>query len=237
MENVDARQISSHIWAMANELRGTMDAGEYKTFILSFMFYRYLSEHQEQYLISDELVECEEGQSVNDAYVELVNDQGLDACLQDISSALGYAIEPQDTWATLVANVHAGDVEPGDYQRLFDNFNKHAELNREAVEDFFGVFDDINLGDSRLGSSTASRAKALGEVVKLVDQIEFHDESGRDILGEVYEYLIGKFAASAGKKGGEFYTPHEVSLILAKIVTLGLKKGHDAFSIYDEAVA
>ena len=236
MENVDARQISSHIWAMANELRGTMDAGEYKTFILSFMFYRYLSEHQEQYLISDELVECEEGQSVNDAYVELVNDQGLDACLQDISSALGYAIEPQDTWATLVANVHAGDVEPGDYQRLFDNFNKHAELNREAVEDFFGVFDDINLGDSRLGSSTASRAKALGEVVKLVDQIEFHDESGRDILGEVYEYLIGKFAASAGKKGGEFYTPHEVSLILAKIVTLGLKKGHDAFSIYDPAM-
>ena len=236
MENVDARQISSHIWAMANELRGTMDAGEYKTFILSFMFYRYLSEHQEQYLISDELVECEEGQSVNDAYVELVNDQGLDACLQDISSALGYAIEPQDTWATLVANVHAGDVEPGDYQRLFDNFNKHAELNREAVEDFFGVFDDINFGDSRLGSSTASRAKALGEVVKLVDQIEFHDESGRDILGEVYEYLIGKFAASAGKKGGEFYTPHEVSLILAKIVTLGLKKGHDAFSIYDPAM-
>lgn len=236
MENVDARQISSHIWAMANELRGTMDAGEYKNFILSFMFYRYLSEHQEQYLISDELVECEEDQSVNDAYKELVNDQGLDACLQDISSALGYAIEPQDTWATLVANVHAGDVEPGDYQRLFDNFNKHAELNGEAVEDFFGVFDDINLGDSRLGSSTASRAKALGEVVKLVDQIEFHDESGRDILGEVYEYLIGKFAASAGKKGGEFYTPHEVSLILAKIVTLGLEKGHNAFTVYDPAM-
>ena len=233
METIDARQISAHIWAMANELRGTMGAEEYKTYILSFMFYRYLSEHQAQCLVEEGMVECEGEKTVNEAYKELVEEEGLDDCLEAISRTLGYAIEPQDTWATLVANVHEGDVVPGDYQRLFDNFNKHAELNREAVEDFFGVFDDINLSDSRLGSSTASRAKALGEVVKLVDQIEFRDESGRDILGEVYEYLIGKFATNAGKKGGEFYTPHEVSLILAKIVTLGLKKDHETFNVYD----
>jgi type I restriction enzyme M protein len=94
-------------------------------------------------------------------------------------------------------------------------------LNEAANRDFRGVFNDINLGDSRLGASTVERARTLNRIVRLVDSIDYKDDSGRDILGSIYEYLIGQFAASAGKKGGEFYTPHEVSKILAKIVTDG----------------
>ncbi|MBV4449180.1 type I restriction-modification system subunit M [Clostridium tyrobutyricum] len=225
--------ITSKLWAMANELRGTMDASEYKNYILAFMFYRYLSEHQEQYLVGNNVIDVADGQSTNDAYLKQAVGADLDDYLEDISSSLGYAIAPNDTWESLINKINDAQVIPSDYQTIFDNFNKNAELNREAVKDFRGIFNDINLGDSRLGSSTNERAKSLNNIVKLVDEVEYKGDDGRDILGEIYEYLIGKFAASAGKKGGEFYTPHQVSKILAKLVTNGVEKSNEFFNIYD----
>ena len=225
--------ITSKLWAMANELRGTMDASEYKNYILAFMFYRYLSEHQEQYLVKNNVIDVEEGETINDAYKRQAIGKELDEYLEDISSSLGYAIEPNDTWQSLVDKINDAQVVPSDYQTIFDNFNKNAGLNKEAVKDFRGIFNDVNLGDSRLGSSTNERAKSLNSIVKLVSTIKFKSDDGKDILGEIYEYLIGQFAASAGKKGGEFYTPHQVSRILAKIVTSDVKKSDEFFSIYD----
>lgn len=229
----DIQTITSKLWAMANELRGTMDASEYKNYILAFMFYRYLSEHQEQYLVGNNVIDVEEGQSINDAYKEQAVDAELNDYLEDISASLGYAIAPNDTWESLVNKINDAQVIPSDYQTIFDNFNKNAELNKEAAKDFRGVFNDINLGDSRLGNSTNERAKSLNNIVKLVDEIEYKGDDGKDILGEIYEYLIGQFAANAGKKGGEFYTPHQVSKILAKIVTSDVKKLDEFFNIYD----
>ncbi|MDU1006395.1 type I restriction-modification system subunit M [Clostridium butyricum] len=229
----DIQTITSKLWAMANELRGTMDASEYKNYILAFMFYRYLSEHQEQYLVGNNVIDVEEGQSINDAYKEQAVDEELNDYLEDISASLGYAIAPNDTWESLVNKINDSQVIPSDYQTIFDNFNKNAELNKEAAKDFRGVFNDINLGDSRLGNSTNERAKSLNNIVKLVDEIEYKGNDGKDILGEIYEYLIGQFAANAGKKGGEFYTPHQVSKILAKIVTSDVKKLDEFFNIYD----
>lgn len=229
----DIQTITSKLWAMANELRGTMDASEYKNYILAFMFYRYLSEHQEQYLVGNNVIDVEDGQSINDAYKEQAVDEELNDYLEDISASLGYAIAPNDTWESLVNKINDAQVIPSDYQTIFDNFNKNAELNKEAAKDFRGVFNDINLGDSRLGNSTNERAKSLNNIVKLVDEIEYKGDYGKDILGEIYEYLIGQFAANAGKKGGEFYTPHQVSKILAKIVTSDVKKLDEFFNIYD----
>jgi len=225
--------ITSKLWAMANELRGTMDASEYKNYILAFMFYRYLSEHQEQYLVKNNVIDVAEGESINDAYLKNAVGADLEDYLQDISLSLGYAIAPKDTWESLINKINDAQVIPSDYQTIFDNFNKNAELNKEAVKDFRGIFNDINLGDSRLGNSTNERAKSLNNIVKLVDGIEYKGDDGRDILGEIYEYLICKFAASAGKKGGEFYTPHQISKILAKIVTNGVEKSDEFFNIYD----
>ena len=225
--------ITAKLWAMANELRGNMDASEYKNYILAFMFYRYLSEHQEQYLVENNVLDVAEGESINKAYLEQANGVDLNDYLEDISSSLGYAIAPLDTWESLVEKIDNSMVVPSDYQTIFDNFNKNAELNKEAVKDFRGVFNDINLGDSRLGSSTNERAKSLNRIVKLVNGIDYKGEDGKDILGVIYEYLIGQFAASAGKKGGEFYTPHEVSKILAKVVTDGLEESDHTFSVYD----
>lgn len=229
----DFQTISSQLWAMANKLRGTMDASEYKNYILSFMFYRYLSEHQEEYLVKNNVIDVEDGESINDSYLRHATDEDLEEYLKDISATLGYAIAPKDTWASLVYKINDSKVVPSDYQAMFDNFNKNAELNSEAEKDFRGVFNDINLGDSRLGSNTNERARSLNGIVKLVDEIQYKSEDGRDILGSIYEYLIGQFAASAGKKGGEFYTPHEVSKILAKIVATDIKEIENTFYVYD----
>lgn len=231
MKNLN--EVTTKLWEMANELRGNMDASEYKNYILAFMFYRYLSENQENYIVEQDLLEIEDGQSVNDAYLEQAVGEELADYLEDISSSLGYAIEPKDTWASLMVKIENGSMPASDYQEMFDHFNNNTESNQDAVQDFRGVFNDVNLGDSRLGSSTNERAKALSRIVKLVDSIEYRGENGEDILGAIYEYLIGQFAATAGKKGGEFYTPHEVSQILAKIVTDGLKESDNEFTVYD----
>lgn len=227
------QEISSKLWAMANELRGNMDAAEYKNYILAFMFYRYLSQHQQDYLVNDGIIDVAEGQTPNDAYIEQASGDDLDDYLEDISSSLGYAIAPSDTWESLVNKIDDAKVVPSDYQTIFDNFNRNAQLNKDAERDFRGVFNDVNLGDSRLGSNTNDRAKSLSRIVKLVDSIEYRSGDGKDILGAIYEYLIKQFAASAGKKGGEFYTPHEVSEILSKIVTLGKERTDDFFEVYD----
>lgn len=227
------QDITSKLWAMANELRGNMDASEYKNYILAFMFYRYLSERQEEYLVNYDVLEQEDDKSINDMYREQAAGDELDDYLQDISASLGYAINPENTWASLIEKIDNSKVIPSDYQTLFDSFNKNAELNKEAFSDFSGLFNDINLGDSRLGSSTTARAKALNGIAKLVDSVQYKSDDGKDILGEIYEYLIGQFAASAGKKGGEFYTPHQVSKILAKLVTQNVPQSKEAFSVYD----
>lgn len=233
MADNNLQTITSKLWAMANELRGNMDAGEFKNYILAFMFYRYLSEHQEEYLVTNGVIDVPGDCTANEAYkAEAVGDD-LAEYLADISSTLGYAIAPDNTWVSLNEKIDNSQVIPSDYQTIFDNFNKNAELNKDAVQDFSGVFNDINLGDSRLGASTTARAKSLNNIVRLVNDIEYKSEDGKDILGEIYEYLIGQFAASAGKKGGEFYTPHQVSKILAKVVTNGLTEANESFSVYD----
>lgn len=226
-------EITSKLWSMANELRGSMDANEYKDYILAFMFYRYLSEKQEKYLVNNDVIDVLDGKSINESYIEQASGDELDDYLEDITQSLGYAISPNDTWESLTKKINNSQVIPSDYQTLFDNFNKNALLNSDSEQDFSGVFNNVNLGNNSLGSSTNERAKTLNNLVKLVDEIEYKDENGKDILGSIYEYLIGQFAASAGKKGGEFYTPHEVSKVLAKIVTDGIEESNKTFDLYD----
>ncbi|WP_068792620.1 type I restriction-modification system subunit M [Brevibacillus laterosporus] len=219
----NATDITSKLWGMANKLRGTMDASEYKNYILPFMFYRYLSENQDEYLKVNDLEE----------FYEVKDDTEKEDYLEEISKGIGYAIDPTYTWDKIVSKIENHKIKASDFQDMFDSFNTNAKRNAIAEADFANVFSDVNLGDTRLGSSTNERAKALNDIVLMINEFTFKDDSGRDILGDVYEYLIGQFAANAGKKGGEFYTPHEVSKILAKIVTIDAAGTGDQFRVYD----
>lgn len=230
-----AQEITGQIWEMANRLRSNMDASEYRNYILGFMFYRYLSEHQEQRMVQNDLIDVEEGQSVNDAYIEQASGDDLNDYLEELADSLGYAIAPQYTWQTIVNKVNDNSIAPSDFQDMLDSFNHNVDLNKNAKQDFHGVFADMNLGNSRLGQTTAARAKALVEIVNLVDEVQYKDDDGHDILGDIYEYLIAQFAGNSGKKAGEFYTPHQVSEILAKLVTIDLNPKEDKPSVYDFA--
>lgn len=230
------QSITNQLWSMANELRGNMDAADYQTYILGFMFYRYLSEHQEQYLVEQEIIDVEPNQSINDAYQKEVVSEGAAEYLEAISDDLGYAILPEDTWQTIVTKVNENTLIPEDFQNMFDHFNDNVNLNKSAKQDFSGIFSDLNLGNSRLGSNTNDRTKSLSKIINLVNNFDYNDEDGHDVLGDVYEYLIAKFASNSGKKAGEFYTPHEVSEVLAKLVTINLEKNDEPFQILDPAM-
>ncbi|MEG0297518.1 MAG: type I restriction-modification system subunit M [Clostridium sp.] len=219
----NATDITSKLWEMANKLRGTMDASEYKNYILPFMFYRYLSENQDEYLKLNGLED----------FYEVTDTDEKEEYLEEISKGIGYAIDPDYTWDKIVSKIENHKIKASDFQDMFDSFNTNAKRNAVAAADFANVFSDVNLGDTRLGSSTNERAKALNDIVLMINEFNFKDDSGRDILGDVYEYLIGQFAANAGKKGGEFYTPHEVSKILAKIVTVNATRNGNQFRVYD----
>lgn len=219
----DSTLIKTRLWAMANQLRGKMDASEYKNYILPFMFYRYLSENQDDYLKHNRL----------ETYYSITDEEEMDDYLEEIIIGIGYAIRPEFTWKSLVSKIENHKIKASDFQDLFDSFNENVKRNTNSEADFSNVFSDVNLGDTRLGTSTNERAKALNEIVLMINEFDFKDDSGHDILGDVYEYLIGQFAASAGKKGGEFYTPHEVSQVLAKIVTLNCEDKHQQFRVYD----
>lgn len=227
-----AQDITAKLWAMANELRGNMDASEFRNYILGFMFYRYLSEHQEKYLIDQDVLTIDDGQTINDAYRKEASGDDLKDYVEDIADALGYAIDPELTWATIFNKVKDGEIKPSDYQDMFDSFNNNAQINVNAHNDFTQIFADVNLNNTRLGNTTSSRAKALNGIVELVNEFDYNDDSGHDILGDVYEYLIAQFAGNSGKKAGEFYTPHQVSVVLSRLVTLDAPTDGQ-FTVYD----
>ncbi|BDR55022.1 type I restriction-modification system subunit M [Bombiscardovia apis] len=244
-----AKQLTSQLWSMANDLRGKMSADEFRDYILGFIFYRYLSQKQEEYLNESGIMDRKEGESINVAYARNVAADGIEDWRTAISRRLGYAIDPEYTWASLMEQLHNQTLKPEFFQSMLDRFKYNAELaaregNSESERDFREVFSDMNLSDSSLGNSTSARAKSLANIAEKIDSIEFVDEAGHDILGDVYEYLISEFASNSGKKAGEFYTPHEVSRVLAKLVTYKDPQAPDAgkgvlwdtsrdFSLYD----
>ena len=239
-------EIENNLWSMANSLRGNMDASEYKNYILGFMFYRYLSEKEEQYLVEQEIVDLQEGETVAQALERGIEGEGggtseehlkegWNEYVADMVSGLGYAIKPQYLWSTILQQVKDKTIKAETYQNAINEFDATTKINKNSAADFTGIFNEMNLGADRLGKNTVERAKSLSAIVELVDKTSYVSDTGEDILGEIYEYLISQFAASAGKKGGEFYTPHQVSELIARIVTDGKENKDEEFSVFDPA--
>jgi len=202
---VDKKHLAKSIWAMANKMRGTLDANDYKDFILGFMFYKFLSEKEEDFWIGRRLPR----EKFEDHLTEK-NPKAKKAAKDN----LGYFIAFEDLFSTW--------VEKGEELQASDVINglNHFELNVSAdyKHVFEGVFTSFKNSIGKLGTNASSQAKKLREIIDVIVRLPKGHEEAYDVLGYIYEYLIGQFAANAGKKAGEFYTPHQVALVMAEIV-------------------
>ncbi|MHB8872022.1 MAG: type I restriction-modification system subunit M [Candidatus Doudnabacteria bacterium] len=233
MTEEQKKLLEKQLWGVANILRGKMNADEYKNYILGFIFYKYLSEKLERYvneklLIRDKIsfAEIKEDTKKNKEYLEHIQT----ACI----SHLGFFLKPTELFSYIVKNGN-GDSSGEKKFVLEDlkNILNHIEqtsMGTASEDDFKGLFDDVDLTSSKLGSSEKKKNEVIVEVLTHLKGIDFRlEDSKSDVLGDAYEYLIGEFAAGAGKKGGEFYTPAQVSRLLAQIVSIDKKRVRSVF--------
>ena len=223
MSEEQKKLLEAQLWNIANELRGKMDADEFRDYILGFIFFKYLSE--KQYLFANQLLETE---TIKD-YVLLTDGEELAAIKEESLIKLGYFLKPNELFSA-VAKKGNSNTENNSNFILEDlagilNGIEQSTMGTESEDDFNKLFEDLDLSSTKLGRSPEARNALISKVLLHLDKIDFElQDSESDVLGDAYEYLIGQFASGAGKKAGEFYTPQQVSKILAKIVTTGKKR-------------
>lgn len=231
MSEEQKKLLEQQLWNIANELRGKMDADEFRDYILGFIFYKYLSE--KQYLYANELLETEETKD----YLLVTNEDDLDAIREESLLKLGYFLKPNELFSSIAKKGNANTENESNFiledLETILNGIEQSTMGTESEDDFNKLFEDLDLNSTKLGRSTEARNGLIAKVLFHLDKIDFDlEDTESDVIGDAYEYLIKQFASGAGKKSGEFYTPQQVSKILAKIVTTGKKR---LKSVYDPA--
>lgn len=221
----DRQELFKSLWAMANQVRGAVDGWDFKQYVYSALFYRYLSERLSGRINADEQV-----YEPDYDYALETDADSIANIREDILKTLGYFIEPQDLFVNVVKNADA-DVDLNlTLKTIFDKIV--ASATEDSKHAFDGIFGDVDTNSIRLGGTVQERNKRLISVLNGVASLDIPAVSNSDIdvFGDMFEYLASNYAANAGKVGGEFYTPQEVSELLANIVTYGKKfinKGYD----------
>lgn len=221
------QKLRTQLWTVANTLRGNMSAGDFMYYTLGFIFYKYLSEKIEK--TADEIL-VDDGVSFKEAWKS--NDEELkealkEECIQD----LGYFVEPEFLYSTIISMIeHKENILPA-LERSLKKI-EDSTIGQDSEDDFGGLFSDIDLASPKLGKTADDKNRLISDVLVNLQGIDFglNEAEDIDILGDAYEYMIGQFAAGAGKKAGEFYTPQEVSEILSEIVVTGKTR---LKSVYD----
>lgn len=222
------QKLEQQLWNIANELRGKMSADEFRDYILGFIFFKYLSERQ--HLFANKLLETE---NVKD-YALLKDEADIEAIKEESLEKLGYFLRPDELFKAITAKGNADKKGESnfileDLQGILNSIEQ-STMGTESEDDFNKLFEDLDLGNTKLGRSVEARNTLISKVLSHLDKIDFDLETAdSDILGDAYEYLIAQFASGAGKKAGEFYTPQQVSKVLARIVTLGKKRIKNAY--------
>ncbi|MCR4634817.1 MAG: type I restriction-modification system subunit M [Butyrivibrio sp.] len=206
---MNKQQLAAKIWESANQMRSKIEANEYKDYILGFIFYKFLSEKEERYLLNL-------GYTKDD--LDTVTEEDSET-VEDVQRNIGYFISYQNlfsTWLNKGQDFNVADVRDAlsAFERLINPLQKKV---------FGNIFETLSVGLSKLGDTAANQTKAISELIRLISDIPMDGKQDYDVLGFIYEYLISNFAANAGKKAGEFYTPHEVSVLMSEIVANHLK--------------
>ncbi|MBQ5475156.1 MAG: SAM-dependent DNA methyltransferase, partial [Lachnospiraceae bacterium] len=215
---MNKQQLAAKIWESANKMRSKIEANEYKDYILGFIFYKFLSDKEVKYLI-------ELGYTSEDMDTVTEDDKEI---VENIQKNIGYFISYDNLFSTWLAK--GSDFNVADVRDALSAFSRLINASHKKV--FDGVFDTLQTGLSKLGDSSNSQTKAISDLLHLIKDIPMDGKQDYDVLGFIYEYLISNFAANAGKKAGEFYTPHEVSLLMSEIVADHLKDRTE-IKIYD----
>lgn len=215
---MNKQQLATKIWESANRMRSKIEANEYKDYILGFIFYKFLSDKELKVLKENGITQAE--------IEALVEDDA--ETVKYVREEIGYFIAYKDLFSTWLKM--GKDFDVSNVTDALSAFNRLVNPSHKKV--FDGVFDTLQTGLSKLGDSSGSRTKAISELIQLIKDIPMDGKQNYDVLGFIYEYLIGMFAANAGKKAGEFYTPHEVSLLMSEIVADHLKDRTE-IKIYD----
>jgi len=219
MTEEQKQRLEQQLWNIANELRGKMGADEFRDYILGFIFYKYLSE--KQHIYADHLLETED---VKD-YAAVTDEELIEAIKEESLIKLGYFLRPNELFEAITMRGNADKEGESnfileDLQAILNGIEQ-STMGTESEDDFNQLFEDLDLGSTKLGRSVGARNELIAKVLSHLNKIDFAlEDSESDVLGDAYEYLIAQFASGAGKKAGEFYTPQQVSKILSKIVTL-----------------
>lgn len=213
------QELASRIWQIANKLRGSIEASDYKDYILGFIFYKYLSDNEYEFLIRE---------GYEDEDIKEISEENKDE-VEYIKNNLGYFIAPHNLfqhWVDIEKNFTVDNV-----MTALSAFQRNISANAQHQKVFGGIFNTLETGISALGSTTTQRTKEVRGLVDLVRDIPTtHDDY--DVLGHIYEYLIGKFAAGAGKSSGEFFTPVSASEYMSTVIAEHLKD-RKTIEIYD----
>lgn len=220
---MNKQQLANKIWASANKMRSKIDANEYKDYILGLIFYKFLSDNEVNYLLKDGWSE-EDLVNLKEDYEDENSKLIIDYCKNNIGYFIAYD-NLFSTWLLPDINFTVADLSVA-----LNSFDRLVSANYKPVYD--GIFKTLQAGLSKLGENPASQTRALKDLIKLIKDIPTDGSQDYDVLGYVYEYLIGNFAANAGKKAGEFYTPHEVAILMSEIVAEH-HKDKQQIEIYD----
>lgn len=215
---MNKQQLAAKIWESANQMRSKIEANEYKDYILGFIFYKYLSDQLVQFV-------TKEGMSNDD--IQALNESDAET-VEFVQSNLGYFIAYDNLFSTWIDP--KSDFDESNVRDALSAFSRLIHKDHKKL--FDGIFTTLETGLSKLGESAGKRTKAISDLLHLIKSIPMNSNQGYDVLGYIYEYLIEKFAANAGKKAGEFYTPHEVSVLMSLIIAHELKN-KSTIRIYD----
>lgn len=232
LKMITSEEIKRRLWDGANELRGSMDASRYKDYMLGLMFYKFLSDKTiDTFRITSGMTQNTE-QEVIEAYRENYA-QYPEPLIKMMSSYLGYYVLPDHLYQTWISDIRSGEFEVQKVTDSLNHFERTIAVTGDS-DDFKGLFSSstLDLTDTALGSNLNERSKNIRELVLLFADLNMVALQKGDVLGDAYEYLIGQFAMESGKKAGEFYTPSQVSEVMAQIVA----KTKSIGSIYDPTV-
>ena len=220
---MNKQQLANRIWASANNMRNKIDANEYKDYILGLIFYKFLSDTEVKYFT--EVCDWEEDELCD--LVENYEDMNMKNAIAECQEHIGFFIEYKYLFNTWL-NDTSFSVQT--LSEALSNFERLMSENYASV--YEGIFKTLREGLSKLGENPAAQTKALKGLIKLIKDIPTDGSQDYDVLGYVYEFLISNFAANAGKKAGEFYTPHEVAMVMSEIVAEHHKE-KESLEIYD----